>query len=282
VVSVALIGCTTSAKSTSSAAGAAVGKPITAAQAEVLASILTKNYDAGGVQFSAAMPGAKQATITYQGSIDYSKAVGQATITISGPSAAVGVSQVSGVLWTPYEVLEQFPSLPSLMAAKGRAKVAYLSRAITTTSAQDILLALLLKTASTQRENPGLIQQGSASGDTTFLRTDTLRSAPVDVFHFGQKTTYWVGQTDGVLQRLEANLAIAPGTTVIDFLEHRAVTVEGPKVDEVALAAEVPDVSKALTGRTPATDPRLSAVTTTVTTTAGTPVEPTQGATTAK
>ena len=268
-VAALLVGC--SSNTTTGAAPAssvAVGKPLTLAQAEVLASVLTKNFDAGGAVFTVAVPFSPQTTYGLSGFIDYTKGVGQAVLRITSNSGKDTAD--SSLFWTKQEVLEELPGLPEAVAALGRPGVRYVSRALTTSSPQDIVLGLLLGSASTQRENPGLIQQGTTDGGSAFLRTDALRGVAVDVFRFGKKTTYWVGHDDGYLMRLEANLAIAPGTTVIDFLEHKTVTVAGPKVSEVVLATDIPEVMKAITGNTiaPATTP----ATTPASTPASTPV----------
>jgi hypothetical protein len=223
------------------------GKPLTLAQAEVLASVLTKNFDEGGAVFTVTVPYSTQTTYTLNGSIDYTKGTAQSTLRIT----SVGKDPAdSELLWTKQEVIEQIPGLTEAVAAKGRPGVNFVSRPLTTSSPQDVVLNLLLGTASQQRENPALIQQGTDKGDSAFLRTDTLRNTPVDVYRFGKKTTYWVGHDDGVLMRFEATLAIAPGVTVIDFLEHKPVSIPGPKASEVVFASEIPDVMKSLTGNT--------------------------------
>jgi hypothetical protein len=232
------------------------GKPLTLAQAEVLASVLTKNFDEGGAVFTVTVPYGAQTTYTLNGSIDYTKGTAQSTLRITSEGNDQADSEL---VWTKHEVLEQIPGLTEAVAAKGLPGVTFVSRPLTTSSPQDVVLNLLLGTASQQRENPALIQQGTAQGDSAFLRTDTLRNTPVDVYRFGKKTTYWVGHDDGLLMRFEANLAIAPGVTVIDFLEHKPVSIPGPKASEVVFASEIPDIMKSLTGNTipPAAKPPL-------------------------
>jgi hypothetical protein len=239
-------GCTSSKPK--DASSVPVGKPLTLAQAETLAGVLTKNYDAGGAVFSVTVPYSPQTTYTLNGTIDYTKGVAQSTLSIVSNGGKDKAD--SELLWTKQEVLEQLPGLTEAVAANGRAGVKFVSRPLTTSSPQDVVLNLLLGTASQQRENPALIQQGTEQGDSAFLRTDTLRNTPVDVYRFGKKTTYWVGRDDGVLMRFEATLAIAPGVTVIDFLEHKAVSIPGPTTSEVILATDIPDIMKTLTGNT--------------------------------
>jgi hypothetical protein len=247
-------------KDASSTPSVPAGKPLTLAQAEVLAGVLTKNYDAGGAVFSVTVPYSPQTTYSLSGSIDYTKdtggpqgtkgtkGVGQATLRITSNSGKDTAD--SALLWTKNEVIEELPGLTEAVAAKGRPGVKFISRPLTTSSPQDVVLNLLLGTASEQRENPALIQQGTEQGDSAFLRTDTLRNTPVDVYRFGKRTTYWVGHDDGILMRLEATLAIAPGVTVIDFLEHKAVSIPGPTTAEVILASDIPDIMKTLTDNT--------------------------------
>ena len=236
-----------------------VGKPLTLAQAEVLASVLTKNFDEGGAVFTVTVPASAQTAYSLNGSIDYTKGTAQSTLRVTSEGKDPADSEL---VWTKQEVLEQIPGLTEAVAAKGRPGVNFVSRPLTTSSPQDVVLNLLLGTASQQRENPALIQQGTAQGDTAFLRTDTLRNTPVDVYRFGKKTTYWVGHDDGILMRFEATLAIAPGVTVIDFLEHKPVSIPGPKTSEVVFASEIPDVMKSLTGNTAPPSAKAPAVVT--------------------
>lgn len=260
-VLLAASGCGSSTpKDASSTPSIPAGKPLTLAQAETLAGVLTKNYDAGGAVFSVTVPYSPQTTYSLNGSIDYTKDTGgpngakgtkgvaQATLRITSNSGKDTAD--SALLWTKNEVIEELPGLTEAVAAKGRQGVKFVSRPLTTSSPQDVVLNLLLGTASEQRENPALIQQGTEQGDSAFLRTDTLRNTPVDVYRFGKRTTYWVGHEDGVLMRLEATLAIAPGVTVIDFLEHKPVSIPGPTTAEVILASDIPDIMKALTDNT--------------------------------
>lgn len=237
------------------------GTPLTLAQAEVLAGILAKNYEAGGAVFTVTVPYSDQTTYSMNGSIDYTKGTAQSTLRISSNGGKDTAD--SQLLWTKTEVLEQLPGLTEAVAAKGRPGVTYVSRPMTTTSPQDVVLNLVLGTASAQRENPALIQQGTDQGTAAFLRTDTLRGVPVDVFRFGKRTTFWVAKESGDMMRLEATLAIAPGVTVMDILEHKPVAIPGPKVSEVVLATEIPDIMKDLTGNTiPAATPPPAVVTT--------------------
>jgi hypothetical protein len=248
LVLLSVVSCGSSTpKDPSSGPSIAEGKPLTLAQAEVLASVLTKNFDEGGAVFTVTVPYSPQTTYTLNGSIDYTKGTAQSTLRITSEGNEPADSEL---LWTKQEVLEQIPGLTEAVAALGRPGVTFVSRPLTTSSPQDVVLNLLLGTASQQRENPALIQQGTDKGDSAFLRTDTLRNTPVDVYRFGKKTTYWVGHDDGVLMRFEATLAIAPGVTVIDFLEHKPISIPGPKASEVVFASEIPDVMKSLTGNT--------------------------------
>jgi hypothetical protein len=264
LVLLSVVGCGSSTPGdVSSNSSVPAGKPLTLAQAEVLASVLTKNFDEGGALFTVAGRSNAQTGFTLNGSIDYTtgtndtkgtKGVAQATLRITSEGKEPADSEL---LWTKQEVLEQIPGLTEAVAAKGVPDVKFVSRPLTTSSPLDVVLNLLLGTASQQRENPALIQQGTDQGTSAFLRTDILRNTPVDVYRFGKKTTYWVGHDDGVLMRFEAILAIAPGVTVIDFLEHKPVSIPGPKANEVVFASEIPDVMKSLTGNTipPAAQP---------------------------
>jgi hypothetical protein len=241
-----VIGACSSSSSGTASTTTTVGTPLTASQASTLASVLTKNFEAGGAEFAVRVPYGPTSTFFLDGRIDYSRHLAEATLRSEVNGGAE--TSTSSLFWSNDMVLEEVDGLTAEMSSLGRQGVKFLARPITKSSAQDIVLAFLLATASEQRENPQLLQQGTAR----FLRNDTINGEGVDVFRFGERTIYWVRQSDGVLLRVEATLAVAEGVTTIDLSNHGAVTIPGPLNDEVIDAAEVPaDVLKRLMGGQP-------------------------------
>jgi hypothetical protein len=237
-------------------------KGLTPDQATVLSNVLKKNYDAVGSKFVAKVPYGPAATFTLAGEVDFTKGFGGATL----HSEVVGQPPVdSKVFWQPQEVAEELEGLTAGMAANGRDGVKYLVRQLTKNSAQDIVLQFISGLGVAQAENPQLIQQG----DAAFLGRDTVGGVEVETFRFG-KTIYFIRVSDGMLARVEANLAVSQGIVTIDFLSHEAVQIVSPPLSEVIDVSQVPaDLLGRLTGRPSATaGPELP--TTTVATAAAT------------
>lgn len=218
-----------------------VGTPLTASQASALASVLAKNFEAGGAEFSVTVPYGPASTFFLNGRIDYSRHLAEATLRSEVGGGAE--TATSTLFWSNDMVLEEVDGLPAEAAALGRADVKYLARPMTKSSAQDVVLAFVLATASEQRENPQLLQQGTAR----FLRADVVNGDAADVFRFGERTVYWVRQNDGMLVRIEANLAVAEGVTIIDLAKHGSVSIAGPLDAQVIDSQDLPpDVLKRL------------------------------------
>lgn len=94
----------------------------------------------------------------------------------------------------------------------------------------DGLVGVVLGLATTQRDNPELIAQGS----TTWLRTDEVNGVVVDVFEYSPQARFWLEQGTSNLVRFEGNNELLNRPIVVDFLDHDPVDV--PKVDEAQVA----------------------------------------------
>jgi hypothetical protein len=229
-------------------------------RAAVLAGLLKRNFDASGATFVATVPYGPAATFVLTGSIDYTKGTASAILR----SEVVGEPPVeTKIFWTPEVVAEELEGLTEAMETRGRPGIKYLARAITQNSAQDIVLQFINKTGSNQAENPQLLLQG----DTAYQGLDNVAGVDVEVYRF-KTTRYFVRATDGVLMRIEAQIKVAEGTTVVEFSSHGPVTVTSPLRSEVIDASEVPeDVLNALTtrpsaGATATAGPQLPTTTT--------------------
>jgi hypothetical protein len=236
----------TESPTTTGTANKDLEKGLTPDQAAVLSNVLKKNYDAVGSKFIARVPYGPAATFTLAGEVDFAKGFGGATL----HSEVVGQPPVdSKVFWQPQEIAEELEGLTDGMAANGRPGVKYLVRQLTKNSAQDIVLQFISGLGVAQAENPQLIQQG----DAAYLGRDTVNGVEVDTFRFG-KTIYFVRMSDGMLARVEANLAVSQGIVTIDFLSHEAVKIVSPPLSEVVDVSQVPaDLLTRLTSRPSAT-----------------------------
>jgi hypothetical protein len=70
----------------------------------------------------------------------------------------------------------------------------------------DCLLGVVFGLATTQRDNPALISQSG----TRWLRHDTLRGTPSDVFEYSPQARFWMEQGGARLLRFEGS---NPGQT---------------------------------------------------------------------
>jgi hypothetical protein len=161
-----------SAGSASRSSSASLGpRPLTAAEAQRLAVIRFKNYDAGVRGFSLVLP-STQATFRFDGFVDFATSRAYAQIhstSTTGPSLGL-------VLWDKTKV-ENRPAavttLPFPPPTDGWS-VAPLSP---TTSVLHTALALILDLGSDRPENPTLLQQSTAR----WLRKDKVGPYSVDV-----------------------------------------------------------------------------------------------------
>lgn len=185
---------------------------LTAAQANQLAGVLYQNHQAGGAAFRATIPFGAAATFVLDGTIDWTNHVGAGTLTTRFANGTP--DQSTALVFTRSAVLDgSIRQYDAQLQAIGLGGVRWVARPPDPRSVPlDVVLALVMGMASEQRENPLLLRQSGAS----LLRSDNLDGAPMSVFRYGERTRYWIGE-DGRMRRVEAELAVAEGTTVIDL-----------------------------------------------------------------
>ena len=136
-------------------------------------------------------------------------------------------------------MLESRDDLAPLLAQAGLTAGAWVVRDPDPAGRQlDQALALVTGLASEQRDNPLLLDQ---SGDSGFVRTDTLRGTDVVVLRY-EVTTYWLATDDGRMVRFESDNSSGTRPAVFDVLSFEQVTIDGPPVDQVTDVAEIADV----------------------------------------
>ena len=268
-VVVACLGCTSgspAAVTTSRPAGAsspggdfAGGTPLTPGQAGEFAAMLFNNYEAGGATFTATVPYGSAATFVLNGDVDWRthqiRAVLETRFT-SGQPAQRRDLVVAGGRLLDGGVL----GLTAAMAERGQPAVRWVARPLSADSRVplDVVLNLILRLASDQRENPLLLRQG----DTAFLRQEQLGSAAVSVYRFGPRTVYWLERGSGRLVKVALRLEVAKGATEVVLSDHRAVSIALPKAVEVVVSEAIPDVLARLespAATNGATDPSTAA-----------------------
>jgi hypothetical protein len=224
--------------------GRATSRAVTPAEAGVLADLLVANHDAGGADLVATVEYGV-ATVELRGQIDWANHVGRVTMHTEVDGKQVGPDR--DVVWNPNVVFEEVPGLEAVMAERGRPGVEWVARPLDPqASTLHLLLQLIDTTSSTTRDNPVLL----VSNGVRWLRTDEVDGTPVDVFRNG-RTTYWVGQQDDRLHRLDADLAATGSVARLDLTDVGSRTVETPDDPAIVALDEVSDVYDQLVGGAP-------------------------------
>lgn len=209
-------------------------RPLTDAEASMLANALFDNHERGGAEFRLAIQVGDGASINLQGRIDWRAHVGYAQVSARG--VETGVREV---YWSDDAVLEARDDLAPLLAQAGLAANPWIARDPDPVGRQlDQALALVTGLASEQRSNPQLVAQEPGSA---FLRTDTVRDTDVVVLRYGELTTYWLAD-DGRMLRFESDNSTRTRPAVFDVLSFEEVAIEGPPVSQVTDVAEIADV----------------------------------------
>lgn len=192
---------------------AQAGTPVSDAQALVLARLLQRNYDDGGAHVTGDFPFSSTARVLVDGQMDWRRLRG--TMTIREPAQAA--SDARRYYWTKGLVLAQ--SAPGAQTYKA-------SKPDPEQVPAHFLIASLALLSSENIDNVALIKdQGSR-----FLRTATLKGAPVDVYQYGGagKNEYWVSKEDGRLLRVVLDLPKLGGTATLDFTERAQQDIRLP------------------------------------------------------
>ncbi len=249
VITTLAVGCASTQDSSSASTTTAeeVGRPVTEAEAAVLADILVRNHESGGAAVAAEVPFGV-ATFAIDGEVDWSGAVGSVLVApeldsaeaIDDAAADPGAS-ARRIAFSSDTVLEEVPGLAERLAADGRPPANWVARPLDpVTSPLDVVLSLILAASSTARENPVLLIQDGAR----WLGEETVRTADgdvdVDVFSSG-RSRYFVN-VDGDLVRQEADVDATASTVTIDFSDRGPRIVAVPAEDDVVAIDEVIDI----------------------------------------
>lgn len=215
-------------------------RPLTVDEAALLASLQFDNYDDGGADFQVATAFlATNDTLNLQGVVDWENHIGYAVAT--GKGAESGITEV---YWTRTAVLERRPAADTVLAGMGYEEVKFFARTPEPEKRLlDKALAIIMSLASSQRDNPQLIQQKEGS---SFLRLDTLRNRPSTVLRYGERNIYWLDTETNRLLRFEGNAAAGGAPTVVDILDRGTRTVPLPREGQVIAAETVAELYQAL------------------------------------
>jgi len=219
---------------------ASTERPLTLDEATLMASLQYDNYQDAGAAFQVATAfTATEDTLSLQGIIDWKNHVGYAIVGAQGAEAGI-----TEVYWNDNVVLERRPAADPLLTGIGYRGVEYFARSPEpSTRLLDRALAIVLGLASTQRDNPQLIQQKPGSA---FMRTDALRGTAVNVLRYGVRNLYWVDATTNRMLRFEGNAEAGAAPTIVDIGERGAQKITLPPEDRVIAVPAVQELYDAL------------------------------------
>lgn len=214
VCAVALLGACSSEQEDSS-------RPLSRQDAELLAQVLFRNYEAKGARFeinTRSFTGA--GTVSMLGIVDWENHTGLAMVYGYG----TGADTVEAIAWTSDAIAERRPGWATQL--EGKDPESFFVREVSIENQQlDRLVAVLVALAGTTPENPQLILQNEGA---EFVRMDTLRGRQVTLLRYSAKNLYWIDSDTGQMLRMEALDSSGNWPIVVDILDTGPQTIPLP------------------------------------------------------
>jgi len=183
---------------------------LTQEQAAELSQVLFKNFDAGGATVDVVVPYNSTATFRIHAEVDFKDSKGRGTLDTTFTDGRPPEHQE--IAWTDKQA--------AITDSDGKWQQRLLEP---TRYPVDQVLALVNGLASETRDNPALLRQGPSQ----FLRTETVGTTPVDVYRYGERTTWFVDDA-GALVRLTAEIPSFGGPVSIDLRNPGTRSVDLP------------------------------------------------------
>jgi hypothetical protein len=223
------------------------GDPVTAAEAEVLAELLQRNYRAGGADFVVTVPYDESVVLTLTGEIDFRDSVGRAEVSTSfGDGSA---DDVRTLVFTPEDLwFGNVPGLSAALAGAGLPDAAFVHRPVAiadgavTPDLVDVLVTVLLNLSTPTADDP----EAFLGGDYTWQGQRSIDSRLTSLYGLREGRTVAVAAAD---DRLVQYVTPLDGLEVtVTLAAHGPRTVAVPAAGETAEAAHVPEVAAQLGG----------------------------------
>jgi hypothetical protein len=198
-----------------------VNRPLTENQAVQLSTILYRNYTEGGAQIDAQVPYSASVFVGIAGVVDFAHHTGHLTVLTTEKGDAPTTQSVDYSAGAVY-VAQPDSKLPGGVGWTMRAPDPA-DRPI------DRVIQLIVALASPQRDNPLLVAQSQAR----FTGQRSFNGTTVNVFRYTPSIVYWVGASDGLLNRFIGTVQGIAGPVTIDL------TKWGPHLAPPPLAAQI-------------------------------------------
>ncbi|KQS58325.1 hypothetical protein ASG36_09535 [Geodermatophilus sp. Leaf369] len=221
----------------------APGDPITADEADVLAGLLHRDFEAGGADFTVAAPFAEGTVLTLTGEVDFRRGEGSAQAVTSysdgRPDDTRTLFFTATDLW-----YGDVPGLTEAVAAAGRPDVTYLQRPISSTqpdgtaSLVDVLVQLVPRLSARADDDP----RAFLERDYTWQGQSSVNGQLAGVYQFGAGTTVAVSAADQLLLQYVTRLTDQTFDVTVTLADHGERSITLPGEDVTAQAADYPDV----------------------------------------
>ena len=208
-------------------------RPLTGEEAGLMAMVQYSNMQIGGATVEVASASTvTNESVSLRGEVDWADHTGRVLVSANGKEA--GVSEIA---WTGGQIFERRRDLAQILPSLGYAPDTWITRQIDPVNRPvDRVIAILVRLSSTEPDNAVLIQQEEGSA---FIRTDTWRDSPVNVFRYGNQTHYWLDADTGDLRRFEGNNSTFTAPVIIDIIERSEKTIPLPAVDDVVPVSRI-------------------------------------------
>lgn len=212
---VLLAGC----GSSEPAATTTAERPLTAEQAQLLASAQFLNYRNKGAEFEMDF-GVKgtPSHFTMKGQMNWDDLVGHGVITPDeGPQIEVW--------WREDVVVQSDPQLAAVLQAADQQAVFVSHPPNPQANPIDKACAVMLHLGSKQRDNPLLVRQAEGSA---YLGEATVRETATQILRYGEINRFWIDPETGLILRFAGNSKARKAPVVVDLLTHEAQTIYAP------------------------------------------------------
>jgi hypothetical protein len=237
----------TAACSVNSGVDRQAGDPVTAAEADVLAELLQRNFDKGGADFVVTAPFGEDALLTVTGDVDFRHSVGRAemrtTFGDGRPEDARTVYFTADDLW-----FGDVSGLSAALAGAGIPGAAYLRRPVAATDSSgappllDVVLQMVLNLAARTSDDP----RAFLDGGCTWEGQRSIDSRLASLFRLPGGRTVAVGAADDLLTQFGATLTPEKLEVTVTLSDHGSRRVGLPPEKETVDAADRPEVAAQL------------------------------------
>jgi hypothetical protein len=224
------------------------GDPVSEAEADVLAGLLRRDFEAGGADFVVSAPYAEGAVLTLTGEVDFARGTGRAqgvTEYADGrPDDTRTLFFTGSDLW-----FGDVPGLPEALADAGLPEAAYLRRPIAATddatgtaSLVDVLVQMVPRLSARAEDDP----RSFTENGYTWQGTRSVDGELASVFRTGGGATVTVGSESQLLLQYVTRLPDQDFDVTITLADHGEREIELPADAETVDGAAHPEVAEAL------------------------------------